>query len=105
MVQIVAIFVYGPTTVKIKTVNVRMDETITSRVGVQLYLPGVACKCDHACQPCGCGFPMELGAKVKTIKLFSGVSGGVFTKICTHENFPLYSISGVDAGFGKGGLK
>ena len=33
--------------------------------------------------PCGCGFSMELGAKVKTMKISSGLSVGVFAKVCT----------------------
>ena len=39
---------------------------------------------------CGCGFPIKLGAKVKTMKFSSGVSGGAFTKVCTRENYLLY---------------
>ena len=45
---------------------------------MQLYAPSAASKPDHARWPCGCGFPVELGAKVKTTKISSGVSGGIF---------------------------
>ena len=34
-------------------------------------------------------FPTEL---VKITKISSGASGGVFTKVCTRDNFPLYSM-------------
>ena len=30
--------------------------------------------------------PTEFGAKVKTMKISSGASGGVFAKVCTREN-------------------
>ena len=31
-----------------------------------------------------------LVAKVRTAKISSGASGGIFAKVCTCENFPLY---------------
>ena len=52
----------------------------------------LACLCQADAYMCGCGFPMELGAKIKTMKISSGASGGIFTKISTHENFLLYGI-------------
>ena len=30
-------------------------------------------------------------AKIRTVKISSGASGGIFTKVCTRRNFPLYS--------------
>ena len=39
----------------------------------------------------------ELITKVRTVKISSGTSGGIFTKVCTSENFPLYSRYGVCA--------
>ena len=39
---------------------------------------------------CGCGSIAELIAKVRTAKISSGASGGIFAKVCTSENFPLY---------------
>ena len=32
----------------------------------------------------------ELVAKIRTVKISSEASGGIFTKVCTSENFPLY---------------
>ena len=40
-----------------------------------------------------CGAPRQVYAKVKTVKVSSGASGGVFAKVCTRESFPLYGIS------------
>ena len=34
----------------------------------------------------------ELIAKVRTAKNSSGASGGIFAKVCTSENFPLYGM-------------
>ena len=34
----------------------------------------------------------ELVAKIRTVKISSGTSGGIFAKVCTSENFPLYGI-------------
>ena len=86
MVQTFAVFVDGPTTAKIKTANVKWT-------GLEW-----ACSCAASCVSAwcgrlyGCGFPTELGAKVKTTKVSSGASGGILAKVCTSENFPLYSI-------------
>ena len=33
-----------------------------------------------------------MSSKIKIIKISSGASAGISTKICTHENFPLYDI-------------
>ena len=32
----------------------------------------------------------ELVTKITTLKISSGTSGGIFAKVCTSENFPLY---------------
>ena len=56
---------------------------MTSRVGVQV--------CLARGRLCGCSFPTELGARVKTTKISFGAScGSVF--VCTGENFPLCGI-------------
>ena len=39
--------------------------------------------------PC---LPVTGAAKIKTVKIFSGVLRGDSAKFCTHENVPLYSI-------------
>ena len=71
-----------------------------SRVGVQricvcaqlaIYTGTISIICPGG-RLCGCGFPTELGAKVKTSIISSGASGGVFTIVSTREDFPLYGI-------------
>ena len=34
----------------------------------------------------------ELVAKIRTAKVSSGTTGGVSTKVCTSESFPLYGM-------------
>ena len=36
----------------------------------------------------------ELVAKIRTLKISSEASGGIFAKVCTSENFPLYGMHG-----------
>ena len=40
----------------------------------------------------GAGVLCQAHAKVKTVKVSFGVSGGVFAKVCTRDCFPLYNI-------------
>ena len=35
----------------------------------------------------------ELGTKIRTVKISSGTSSAIFTKVCTRESFLLYSNS------------
>ena len=65
MVQTFAVFVDGPLTAKIRTPesSVRADSLWA---------------------------PRQAHAKVKTVKVSSGASGGVFAKVCTRESFQLF---------------
>ena len=44
-----------------------------------------------------------LNAKIKTTKISYGGGKGIFTKIWTSKNFPLYGSENISAGFAKNG--
>ena len=66
MVQTFAIFADDPTTAKIKTAK-----SFNSPVGTTLY---------------------SNVTKIRTTKISSGATSGIFAKVCTRRNFPLYCI-------------
>ena len=58
---------------------------------------GMQCNCTPVQLPVWVWFPYGAWHESKNHESSSGTSGGVFVKVCTHENFPLYGTS-----FGEG---